>query len=85
MNKQEYYRSFLKPGQTKLPRKLKKKARNLFRGDNGPIIVTNLTQFLNIYKSDSETYKDTIERFRGIRWRDMRGQDNEKMGNTNDS
>lgn len=53
MNKQEYYRSFLKPGQTKLPRKLKKKARNLFRGDNGPIIVTNLTQFLNIYKSDS--------------------------------
>lgn len=54
MKKQEYYKSFLKPGQNKLPRKLKKKARNLFKGDNGPIIVTNLTQFLNIYKSDSE-------------------------------
>lgn len=61
MNKQEYYKSFLKLGQNKLPRKLKKKARNLFRGDNGPVIVTNLTQFLNIYKSDLETYKDTIE------------------------
>ena len=79
MNKQEYYRSFLKPGQNKLPRKLKKKARNLFRGDNGPIIVTNLTQFLNIYKSDSETYKDTIERFRWIRLRGVGGQENEQQ------
>ena len=60
MNRQEYLKSFLKPGQKRLPRKLKKKFSKYYR-QGGPLFVLNQTQFLNLYiKKDNENIKNAI-------------------------
>lgn len=60
MNKQQYLKSFLKPGQKRLPRKLKKKFSKYYR-QGGPLFVLNQTQFLNLYiKKDNECTKNAI-------------------------
>lgn len=61
MNRKEYLQSFLKQGQKRLPRKLKKKySKNFYEG--GPILVYTLTQFLNLYKQDEKIVRESIYR-----------------------
>ena len=61
MNRKEYLQSFLKQGQKRLPRKLKKKySKNFYEG--GPILVYTLTQFLNLYKQDEKLVGEAIYR-----------------------
>ena len=53
MNKKEYLTSFLKPGQKRLPRKLKKLYLKKFY-EGGPTLIWTKEQFLNLYTRPNE-------------------------------
>ena len=60
MNKKEYLKSFLKLGQKRLPRKLKKLYLKKFY-EGGPTLIWNKQQFLNLYIRPSEKIiKDSV-------------------------
>ncbi len=60
MNKKEYLKSFLKPGQKRLPRKLKKLYLKKFY-EGGPTLIWNKEQFLNLYiRPNEKVIKDSV-------------------------
>jgi len=62
MNKKEYLKSFLKPGQKRLPRKLKKLYLKKFY-EGGPTLIWNKEQFLNLYiRPNEEVIYQSINR-----------------------
>lgn len=60
MNKREYLKSFLKPGQKRLPRRLKKLYLKKFY-EGGPTLIWTQQQFLNLFiKPNKKVLSESI-------------------------